>query len=87
MATGKEYKEKEKGEIVRRRITEEIADLLADMKNMSELMVGLSYSAVTFYNKEIANEVRDLEESMDLMKEELEILVIEAARGKRSWRY
>ncbi len=86
MATGKEYKEKEKGEIVRRRITEEIADLIADMKNMSELMVGLSYSAVTFYNKEIANEVRDLEESMDLMKEELEILVIEAARGvtKRS---
>ena len=86
MATGKEYKEKEKGEIVRRRITEEIADLLADMKNMSELMVGLSYSAVTFYNKEIANEVRDLEESMDRMKEELEILVIEAARGvtKRS---
>jgi len=81
MATGKEYKEKEKGEIVRRRITEEIADLIADMKNMSELMVGLSYSAVTFYNKEIANEVRDLEESMDLMKEELEILVIEAARG------
>ncbi len=86
MATGKEYKEKAKGEIVRRRITEEIADLIADMKNMSELMVGLSYSAVTFYNKEIANEVRDLEESMDRMKEELEILVIEAARGvtKRS---
>lgn len=88
MATGKEYKEKEKekGEIVRRRITEEIADLIADMKNMSELMVGLSYSAVRFYNKEIANEVRDLEESMDQMKEELEILVIEAARGvtKRS---
>ena len=86
MATGKEYKEKEKGGIVRRRITEEIADLIADMKNMSELMVGLSYSAVTFYNKEIANEVRDLEESMDRMKEELEILVIEAARGvtKRS---
>ncbi|RCV65548.1 hypothetical protein C5S53_03170 [Methanophagales archaeon] len=88
MATGKEYKEKEKekGEIVRRRITEEIADLIADMKNMSELMVGLSYSAVTFYNKEIAKEVRDLEESMDRMKEELEILVIEAARGvtKRS---
>ncbi len=86
MVTGKEYKEKEKGDIVRRRITEEIADLIADMKNMSELMVGLSYSAVTFYNKEIANEVRDLEESMDRMKEELEILVIEAARGvtKRS---
>jgi uncharacterized protein with PhoU and TrkA domain len=89
LATGKEYKEHEKESedgIQRRRLTEEIADLIADMKNMSELMVGLSYSAVTFYSKEIAQEVKDLEESMDLMKEELEILVIEAARGvtKRS---
>jgi uncharacterized protein with PhoU and TrkA domain len=88
-ATGKEYKgwEKEREEgIKRKKLTEEIADLIADMKNMSELMVGLSYSAVRFYNKEIAQEVRDMEESMDRMKEELEILVIEAARGvtKRS---
>jgi uncharacterized protein with PhoU and TrkA domain len=89
LATGKEYKEHEKeGEegMQRRRLTEEIADLIADMKNMSELMVGLSYSAVRFYSKEIAQEVKDMEESMDRMKEELEILVIEAARGvtKRS---
>ncbi|MGB2842824.1 MAG: TrkA C-terminal domain-containing protein [Halobacteriota archaeon] len=85
MVTGEEYKEKkevarEEG-IKRKRITEEIADLIADMKNMSELMVGLSYSAVMFDSKEIAEEVRDLEESMDRMKEELEISVIEAARG------
>lgn len=89
LATGKEYKEPEKEQevgIKRKRLTEEIADLLAEMKNMSELMVGLAYSAVTFYNKEIAKEVKDLEESMDQMKEELEILVIDAARGitKRS---
>ena len=89
LATGTDYKEHEKeseDEIPRRRLTEEIADLVADMKNMSELMVGLSYSAVTFYSKEIAQEVKNLEESMDRMKEELEILVIEAARGvtKRS---
>jgi len=89
LATGKEYKEREKESeagIKRKRLTEEIADLIADMKNMSELMVGLSYSAVTFYNKEIAQEVKDLEELMDRMKEELEILVIDAARGitKRS---
>jgi uncharacterized protein with PhoU and TrkA domain len=81
MATGKEYKVREKEGLERRRITEEIADLIADMKNISELMVGLSYSAVTFYSKEIAQEVKDLEDSMDRMKEELEILVIEAARG------
>jgi uncharacterized protein with PhoU and TrkA domain len=89
LATGKEYKEREKESevgIKRKWLTEEIADLIADMKNISELMVGLSYSAVTFYSKEIAREVRDLEESMDRMKEELEILVINAARGitKRS---
>lgn len=89
LATGKEYKGPEKESeagIKRKRLTEEIADLIADMKNISELMVGLSYSAVTFYSKEIAKEVKDLEESMDRMKEELEILVIDAARGitKRS---
>jgi len=92
LATGEEYKGKERERekkkevareegIKRKRITEEIADLIADMKNMSELMVGLSYSAVMFDSKEIAEEVRDLEESMDRMKDELEISVIEAARG------
>jgi uncharacterized protein with PhoU and TrkA domain len=89
LATGREYKEREKETeegLKRKRLTEEIADLIADMKNMSELMVGLAYSAVRFYSKEIAQEVKNMEESMDRMKEELEILVIEAARGvtKRS---
>jgi len=88
MATGQEYKEKEEesedaGEpdIKSKIIREEIADLIADMKNMSELMVGLAYSAVMFENKEIAEEVKDMEESMDRMRDELEILVIKAARG------
>jgi uncharacterized protein with PhoU and TrkA domain len=89
LATGREYKEREKETeegLERKRLTEEIADLIADMKNVSELMVGLAYSAVRFYSKEIAQEVKNMEESMDRMKEELEILVIEAARGvtKRS---
>jgi uncharacterized protein with PhoU and TrkA domain len=94
LATCMEYKgpvreegaEEGEEEIKRKTLTEEIADLLADMKNISELMVGLAYSAATFHSNEIAQEVRNLEESMDRMKEELEILVIEAARGvtKRS---
>ncbi len=92
LATCMEYKGpvREEGaeeeEIKRKTLTEEIADLLADMKNISELMVGLAYSAATFHSNEIAQEVRNLEEAMDRMKEELEILVIEAARGvtKRS---
>lgn len=84
MATGEDYLAREeavkKKERAGKKITEEIADLIADMKNMSELTVGLSYSAVMFDSKEIAEEVRDIEESMDRMKEELEISVIEAAR-------
>jgi len=87
MATGKEYKEKEKEKDVEtqgiegRRLAEEISDRIADMKNMSELMVGLAYSAVMFESKEIAAEVKDLEESMDQMRDELEILVIKSAKG------
>ncbi|HDS46064.1 MAG TPA: potassium channel protein [Methanomicrobia archaeon] len=89
LATGREYQEREKETeegLQQKRLTEEIADLIADMKNLSELIVGLAYSAVRFYSKEIAQEVKNMEESMDRMKEELEILVIEAARGvtKRS---
>ncbi len=93
MATGEEYRyrvkegeekegeDRERGEKRGKRITEEIADLIAEMKNISELTVGLAYSAVMFESKEIAAEVRDLEESMDRMKDELEILVMKGARG------
>ncbi|MCD6209306.1 MAG: hypothetical protein OCU20_08250 [Methanophagales archaeon] len=97
LATGEEYKEKREGEEgaegkeekkgepkPRKRITEEIADFMADMKNLSELTVGLAYSAVMFESKEIAAEVKDLEDSMDRMKDELEILVMKAARGVTS---
>ncbi len=87
MATGADYsaakEEEDKGEEVktRKRITEKIADCIADMKNISELAVGLAYSAVLFENREIAEEVKDLEDSMDRMKDEVEVLVMKAARG------
>ena len=42
--------------------------------------MGLAYSAVLFYNKEIADEVRILEEEMDQMKYELQHWVLESAR-------
>ncbi|MHA1131433.1 MAG: potassium channel family protein [Candidatus Helarchaeota archaeon] len=38
-----------------------IRELLTEMKNISELMIDLSYSAVFFQNKEIAEEVQHLE--------------------------
>ncbi len=68
----------------RRMIYEEIADRIAEMKNISELMVGLAYSAVTFQSKEIAEEVAALEERMDRMKDELEMLVMEAAAASNA---
>jgi uncharacterized protein with PhoU and TrkA domain len=55
-------------------------DIIVEMKNKSELSVGLAYSAVLFYNKDIAEEVRILEEEMDLMKYELQHWVLESAR-------
>jgi uncharacterized protein with PhoU and TrkA domain len=42
-------------------------DVLREMKDISELMVDLSYSAILFENKEIAREVVHLEESMNEM--------------------
>jgi uncharacterized protein with PhoU and TrkA domain len=40
-------------------------DVLVEMKDISELMVDLAYSAILFESKEIASEVLNLEESMN----------------------
>ncbi|MDG6256417.1 MAG: TrkA C-terminal domain-containing protein [Methanomicrobiaceae archaeon] len=40
-------------------------DVLIEMKDISELMVDLAYSAILFESKEIASEVLNLEESMN----------------------
>lgn len=55
-------------------------DIIVDMKNMAELSVGLSYSAILFDNEEIAHEVKILESEMDSMKYELQHWVLETAR-------
>ena len=55
-------------------------DLIVEMKNMSELAVGLAYSAMLFYNKDIAEEVRYIEDKMDGMKYELQHWVLESAK-------
>ncbi|MDY6931950.1 MAG: TrkA C-terminal domain-containing protein [Halobacteriota archaeon] len=59
---------------------EEAADLIIDMKDTSELAVGLAYTAVLFYSKEIALEVELLENQMDLMRSKLESLVLKSAK-------
>ena len=42
-----------------------LGEMLISMKNISELMVDLAYSALIFNNKEIAEEVKYLEEKID----------------------
>lgn len=54
------------------------AELVMELKNISELAVGLSYAAVLFDDDKLATEVSELERQSDRLKHELETLVIEA---------
>jgi len=44
---------------------------LIEMKNISELMLDLAYSSVLFHNKEIAEEVIELEDRVDDLYEDI----------------
>ncbi len=57
---------------------EHASELLIDLKNISELAVGLGYAAVLFDDADLASEVRDLEDQSDRVKNDIETLVIEA---------
>jgi uncharacterized protein with PhoU and TrkA domain len=55
-------------------------DLLIEMKNASEVAVGLAYSAILFHDKGLAAEVSSLEDSTDEMQHELEMWVLRSVR-------
>jgi uncharacterized protein with PhoU and TrkA domain len=55
-------------------------DTLVEMKNLSEVAVGLAYSALVFRDPGLAAEVRQLEDRLDEMKDRLEVWVLRAAR-------
>jgi uncharacterized protein with PhoU and TrkA domain len=44
-----------------------VRDLLVEMKDLSELMIDLAYSAVMFNDKNLADEVMDMEERVDYL--------------------
>jgi uncharacterized protein with PhoU and TrkA domain len=58
-----------------------VRDLLSEMKNLSELMIDLAYSAALFNDKELAEVVLDLEQRIDTLAYLLDIDVMVAARG------
>jgi len=54
-------------------------DVLVEMKNLSEVAVGLAYSALLLYDQSLAAEVSHLEDRIDEMRERLEVWVLRAA--------
>jgi uncharacterized protein with PhoU and TrkA domain len=54
-------------------------DVLVEMKNLSEVAVGLAYSALLFSDQSLAAEVSHLEDRIDEMRERLEVWVLRAA--------
>ncbi|MCC7565953.1 MAG: potassium channel protein [Methanomicrobiaceae archaeon] len=54
--------------------------LIIEMKNISELSVGLAYTSLLFNSKDVANEVVVLDSQMDDMRYDLDLWVLEAAR-------
>ncbi len=54
----------------------EVVDMLAELKDTSELMMDLAYSSILLNSKELAQEVATLEEYMDDLHTRFELLVL-----------
>jgi uncharacterized protein with PhoU and TrkA domain len=59
---------------------ERAVDILIEMKNLSEVAVGLAYSALLYYDAGLAREVVAIEDEMDEMRYRLERWVLLAGR-------
>jgi uncharacterized protein with PhoU and TrkA domain len=57
-----------------------VKELLTEMKDVSELMVDLAYSAIVFDSKEIGEEVSYLESKMDKLKYKIRLASMLGAR-------
>src|SRR2546423_562099 len=57
-------------------------DTLVEMKNISEVAVGLAYSALVLRDQGLAAEVSHLEDRLDEMNERLELWVLRAAQER-----
>ena len=58
-----------------------VREILLEMKNASELAVSLSYAALMYGDKEIAEEVLELEDKLDRLRYELAVRTILAGRS------
>jgi uncharacterized protein with PhoU and TrkA domain len=60
-----------------------VRKLLLEMKNLSELMIDLAYSAALFNDKELAEDVLELERRVDTLSYRLDMEIMIAARDSR----
>jgi len=58
-------------------------ELLLEMKNLSELMIDLAYSAALFNDKELAEDVLELEKRVDTLAYLLDMTIMIAARDAK----
>lgn len=68
-------------------MAENVKDLIEEMKNLSELMLDLSYSAVLFDSKDIAKEVIISHDRLKELEERLYMHLFAASRGKYSHKF
>ena len=59
-----------------------VKELLTEMKDISELIIDLAYSAVLFDNDDIAEEVKYLEVRMDKLNYDIRMMAMMAVRTK-----
>lgn len=59
-----------------KKVSQEIIKKLVELKDTSELMLDLAYSALLLNSKELAEEVEQLEEHVDDLHTEFELLVL-----------
>jgi len=64
-------------------VPDNVKEIFIEMKNTAELMVDLAYSAVLFREKEMAEEVLELEEYLDLLNYNLTVRAVLSARNLR----
>jgi len=60
----------------RRKHFEEIVERFVELKDTSELMIDLAYSAILLNSKELAEDVQKLEEHVDELHTSIELLVL-----------
>jgi uncharacterized protein with PhoU and TrkA domain len=60
-----------------------VRDLLVEIKDLSELMIDLAYSSALFDSKELAEEVLELEQSVDTLAYLIDMNVMIAARDAK----